>query len=71
MNTVDKMSLFHTVSALEEVEFDIIWKMLQGLTDERIEIETLSDYETAKYEEGFKEIKQGEYKTLKQIKAER
>ena len=71
MSTADKMSLFHTVSALNETQFEVVWKMLQGLTANVIEIETLSAEEAEKYEQGFDEMKRGEYKTLEQIKSER
>jgi hypothetical protein len=65
------MSLYHTVSALGDVEFGIVWKMLQGLTADTIEIDKLSIEEASQYENGFEEMKQGEYKTLEQIKFER
>ncbi|MDR1748977.1 MAG: hypothetical protein LBR47_07940 [Spirochaetaceae bacterium] len=71
MATVDKMSLFHTISALNETQFAVVWKMLQGLTTDVIKIETLSTEESQKYEPGFEEMKNGEYKTPEQIKSER
>jgi hypothetical protein len=71
MPTVDKISLFHTISALNETQFDVVWKMLKGLTADAIEVEILSAEESAKYEHGFEEMGHGEYKALSQIKEER
>jgi hypothetical protein len=67
MSTAQKMSLFYTVSALEEPEFTIVWKMLQGLAKEKIEIEELSLEEAEQYEEGFEEMRNGNYVTLDDI----
>jgi hypothetical protein len=50
--------------ALDDLQCEFLWKMLQGLTDEVIEIEELSPEETAEYEEGFEEMRQGNYITL-------
>ncbi|GHU51999.1 hypothetical protein FACS1894132_00690 [Clostridia bacterium] len=71
MNTMNKMSLYHTLSALDEKNFDLVWKVLKELTIDTIEIEKLSDKEAKEYEDGFAEIECGEYKNLEQIKAER
>jgi hypothetical protein len=59
------------VSALEEPEFSVVWKMLQGLTPDRMEIEELSPEEAAEYEEGFEEMRNGNYTTLEEIINER
>jgi hypothetical protein len=46
--------------------------MMQGLTsDNGMEIERLSPEEAAYYEEGFEEMRRGEYVTLEQILADR
>ncbi len=70
MLTADKMSLFHTVSSLDDAQFEVVWKMLQGLTSNAIKIETLSTEEAEAYDQGFEEMKRGEYITLDQIRAE-
>jgi hypothetical protein len=59
------------VSALKEPEFSVVWKMLEGLTPDRMEIEELSPEEAEQYEEGFEEMRNGNYKTLEEIIKER
>ncbi len=71
MATIDRMSLYHTVSALSETQFEVVWKMLQGLTSNTIRVEALSTEEVEQYEQGFEEMDQGRYKTLGQIKMEK
>jgi hypothetical protein len=64
MSTAQKMSLYYAVSALDDVQFSVVWKMIQGLTEDAMIIEELSDEEAALYEEGFEEMRQGNYITL-------
>ncbi|HBT78082.1 MAG TPA: hypothetical protein DEB39_14430 [Planctomycetaceae bacterium] len=71
MLTADKMSLFHTVSVPDDTQFEVVWKMLQGLAANTVKIETLSTEEAEAYGQGFEERKRGEYKTLDQIRAEK
>ena len=71
MTTDKKISLFHTVSALNETQFEVVWKMLKGLTSDIIEVETLTSEEAEEYDIGFEEMTNGEYKTLEQIRTER
>jgi hypothetical protein len=72
MSTEQKLSLYYRIISLDDKEFDVVYKMMQGLTaDNGMEIERLSPEEAAYYEEGFEEMRRGEYVTLEQILADR
>jgi len=64
-------SIIRDEISLNEPKFKIVWKMLQDLTADTIQIEELCKEEVARYESGFLEMEQGQYKTLEQIKGER
>jgi hypothetical protein len=64
MSVTQKMSLYYTISALKEPDFSVVWKMLCGLTDDVMEIEVLSPEESMQYEEGFNDMRNGEYTLL-------
>jgi hypothetical protein len=70
MSVAQKMSLYYTISALKESDFSVVLKMLRGLTDEVMEIDELSPDESVKYEEGFNEMRNGEYTTLSDFLSE-
>ncbi|GHV33629.1 hypothetical protein FACS18949_08090 [Clostridia bacterium] len=69
MSITNTLSLYHTIANLKDSDFEVVMRMLQGLTDETYSIERLSEEEAALYREGFDEIERGEYITLEQFRA--
>jgi hypothetical protein len=67
MSQAQKMSLYYMIASLEEPEFSVVWKILKGLTSDVMEIEELSPEEAEQYEEGFEEMRNGQYVTLDEI----
>ncbi|MDR0946294.1 MAG: hypothetical protein LBM87_00910 [Ruminococcus sp.] len=64
MSNAQKLSLYYAVTALDDFEFNIVYKMVRGLNPDVPEVEELSPEEAALYAEDVKDMERGEYITF-------
>jgi hypothetical protein len=71
MTNTQKMTLYYMLGFVDDNQLEIIYKMLQEMTNYQIEIEELSPEEAAIYANDREDIENGNYVTMEEIMAKR